>query len=477
MNLKNIIFFILLAVTTFIAAFGQLPPPTLRPTDSTAVIYLVFQYTNLKPFANEGVAIVGRASKREFKTKTNRIGITEVMVPIGDKYQILFGDSSRVEILEVAAIPNKIIKRTIIVDKTATIEFHFNNMNDRPVSGEAVWLISKQTGKRYDGITNAQGIALFQVPIGQDYVGNVMYNSNFYVFKMVDKGQATNYFTYYYHGQGKELIEARMKSEARAKEYLAIRDKKRKEIDSLRRVALERYKRERSHVDSLYDYYSVDDYLKALETEQEDDAVEKVFNRNKQWKIKTIVCDVTGSMGPFMDQLVSWFNAHYNADIPMNIVLFNDGDAKPQEQKIVGQTGGIYFCANCTPQSLKQTILKAMDAGYGGDSPENDVEALLAAQEKFPDSAELFLVADAYTDFRDISLIPKLLKPVRVILCGAYYSVEPVYLELAAKTKGSVHTIDKDYLDLIKLGANNQISIAKQLFQLVSGTYKEVKKK
>lgn len=473
--MQKLLYLIVFGIGLPLFSWGQLPPPSLRPTDSTAVAYLVFQYVNLKPFANEPVTLVGRVGKKLFSGKTSRIGTLELLVPIGEKYQILFGDSSRVENLEVAAIPNKIIKRTVIVDKTATIEFHFNNFNDRPVSGEAVWLISKQTGKRYNAITNAQGIAAFYVPIGQEYIGNVTYNSGFYVFNMVDKGQATNYFTYYYHGQGKELIEARMKAEARAAEYLKERERKVKEIDSLRKVAAERYKRERGHIDSLYDYYSAEEHLKDLENEQEEHVLTNVFDRNKNWRVKTIVCDITGSMGPFIDQLISWFSAHYHADIPINVVFFNDGDSKSSEQKQVGSTGGIYICPSCTPQSLKQTADQAMNAGSGGDASENDVEALLAAQEKFPDSPELFLVADAYTGFRDYSLIPKLLKPVRVILCGAYFQIEPAYLDLAAKTKGSVHTIDQDYLDLVKLGAKNQITIAKQLFKLEGGQYKPVK--
>ena len=470
----RLVSFVVVGAFMPIFVWAQLPPPSLRPTDSTAVAYLVFQYTNLKPFANELVRLLGKASKRVYSGKTSRIGTLELLVPIGDNYRILFGDSSRVENLEIAATPNKIIKRTIVVDKTATIEFHFNNFNDRPVAGEAVWLISKQTGKRYDAVTNAQGIATFQVPIGQEYIGSVTYNSNFYVFNMVDKGQATNYFTYYYHGQGKALVEARMKAEARAREYLKERERKAKEIDSLRKVAAERYKHERERIDSLHGYYS--EYLKNLENEQEEKVLTDVFSRNESWRVRTIVCDITGSMGPFIDQLISWFTAHYNAEIPINVIFFNDGDDKPEDQKKVGSTGGIYICPNCTPQNLEKTADQAMNAGNGGDAVENDIEALLVAQEKFPDSPELFLVADAFTDFRDYSLISKLLKPVRVILCGAYFQIEPSYLDLAAKTKGSIHTIDADYSDLVKLGNKNQITIAKQLFLLENNQFKLIKK-
>ncbi len=61
------------------------------------------------------------------------------------------------------------------------------------------------------------------------------------------------------------------------------------------------------------------------------------------WKDKVIVVDVTCSMDPYTDQVLSWMAMQLSNDENCQFVFFNDGDGKPLSDKIIGATGGMHF--------------------------------------------------------------------------------------------------------------------------------------
>ena len=76
-----------------------------------------------------------------------------------------------------------------------------------------------------------------------------------------------------------------------------------------------------------------------------------------------IIADVTGSMYPYMKQVMNWWQLNFQREEKMQIVFFNDGDTTPDNQKVIGRTGGIYYCDYCTVDEFNTTLKKAMDAG------------------------------------------------------------------------------------------------------------------
>src|SRR5690606_25496232 len=78
----------------------------------------------------------------------------------------------------------------------------------------------------------------------------------------------------------------------------------------------------------------------------EDSTVVNIMNRHPSWKEMMVVTDVTGSMSPYLIQLVLWHNLNRNAHKVKRYVFFNDGDQLPDRKKKVGMTGGIYIHDN-----------------------------------------------------------------------------------------------------------------------------------
>jgi hypothetical protein len=208
-----------------------------------------------------------------------------------------------------------------------------------------------------------------------------------------------------------------------------------------------------------------------------DSSILKIMQRNK-WKDMAVVGDFTGSMSPYIGQLLLWYNLTINRNKKEvdGFVFFNDGNHLQTADKKIGKTGGIYHTQEKSLDSVLQTAINTISNGFGGDMPENDIEALLFAQKKFEKSENFILVADNLSTMRDIKLLKKLKKPVRVIVCGASTVVNPQYINLAYQTKGSIHTIEEDIdtmLDEIKEGEVLEIGTSK--FRLIDGNFVLIK--
>lgn len=198
-----------------------------------------------------------------------------------------------------------------------------------------------------------------------------------------------------------------------------------------------------------------------------DSTVLKVMARNK-WKGASVVCDLTGSMWPYTAQVVMWSKLTTKQDGPRDWVFFNDGDMKPDRMKKIGSTGGIYSTKTGEYEKVKDLATKTMMAGGGGDCPENNIEALLIAQERNPRS-ELVMVAGNWAPIKDKVLMSKVEQPVHVILCGVWGAVNVDYLDLARMTGGTLHTMESDLLRLAELNEGERFELDGQRFIIRSG--------
>jgi hypothetical protein len=205
-----------------------------------------------------------------------------------------------------------------------------------------------------------------------------------------------------------------------------------------------------------------------------DSTVFNIFKRN-HWKNIAIVGDVTGSMYPYTGQLLVWLKLHSLDSFTTQFAFFNDGDNKQDHEKIIGNTGGIYFKTCSTFKEVQDLVKTTMENGGGGDVPENNIEALLLAEKKFPESDFIVLIADNWANVKDKKLIDKLTKPVRVVLCGVDdYGINVDYLNLARKTKGSVHLIEGDLVELASLHEGEVLRIGKMKFRIENGEFKQI---
>lgn len=199
-----------------------------------------------------------------------------------------------------------------------------------------------------------------------------------------------------------------------------------------------------------------------------DSIVFNVFDRHKEWKNALVVMDWTGSMYRYGAQAVLWHTLNFETSGIKDFVFFNDGDETPDDRKIIGQTGGIYYAQAKNLDRLINTFYLVGKRGKGGDIPENDVEALIKGMNRFEDFDELILIADNNSCMRDFRLLVNLDVKVNVIVCGSKHGINPQYVNLAYYTGGSIHTIENDISHLSSLVKDKEITIENIPYKLVN---------
>jgi hypothetical protein len=191
----------------------------------------------------------------------------------------------------------------------------------------------------------------------------------------------------------------------------------------------------------------------------------KILTR-KNWEGKyAVLVDVTGSMTPYTAQVMLWMKHSKTCLENGRMVFFNDGNETPDMLKRIGYAGGLHFAESHAFDTVYKTMKTAMRRGDGGDIPENNIEALIAAQKRWPNLDSFIMIADNNAAIKDISLIKQVTVPVNIILCGDLQKIHPNYVELAAKTNGRIYTIDAEVSNLNKLKLGGRIDIGKSVYE------------
>lgn len=208
--------------------------------------------------------------------------------------------------------------------------------------------------------------------------------------------------------------------------------------------------------------------------EIEDSTVLNVFNRNK-WDKMLITADLTGSMSPYVGQVLLWFKLNETDKKAKYFMFFNDGDLTPDEDKKVGKVGGLYASPATNYKDIENLAFKTIRNGDGGDWQENDIEALYNGIKNCPECQDIILIADNDSPIRDFSMTVMIKKPVRIILCGVDDYINPQYLNLAKATKGSVHTMEEDITNLMEMKEGETIEVKGKTYKIYKGNFVVVK--
>lgn len=453
---------------------------------SKAEISIKLMRRNKKAITNTPISLVALSIHQVFISETNSGGVANFVIPRGVYSDVFvngealnqkvvspqYGDGVRkVLFYEPLLLKEEVRGDSIfqIVDEEAKatqnralITITVIDLNREPLSNERVSLASlNDSSKVYYGCTNEDGEVRFLLPKTTQYSLSFKYDKNIDLLKYKNDGAYTRTQIEYSY-LGSERIERRKKERERR---LAIRD-------SIYEASLKHEK---------YTYPPFEEIEKrALEIREK--AVKDqnyfqsagmtvcaVLQRHPEWNNKGIVTDITGSMRPYYYQVALWHAMKLIDDPGCHYSFFNDGDNKSTDEKVIGSTGGIYSCDGDI-KTLIKTIKKGTFLGGGGDGPENDIEGLLE-EAKRKELGELILVADNYSDVRDIELISKLNIPVRIIVCGATDVIHEHYLQLAYATGGSIHTLEADYFNLKNKIKDNSIKIGSTTYLFNRGGF------
>ena len=85
-----------------------------------------------------------------------------------------------------------------------------------------------------------------------------------------------------------------------------------------------------------------------------------------------------------------------------------------------------------------------MDVTFPEFAPSTEGSSSGARKGSREECEDIVMIADNWSTPRDLNLLTKINKPIKIILCGTEYGVNSIYLDVAHQTGGSVHTIEQD---------------------------------
>ena len=202
----------------------------------------------------------------------------------------------------------------------------------------------------------------------------------------------------------------------------------------------------------------------------------QALDRNiEKWKNIVIVCDITTSMFPYTTQVFDWMMENTDNKTIKGIVFFTDCDSLGKQTK--GKLPGKMFSVRKKDELvLWDTMFAAINNTENNkDKPENNIEALLYAQKQFPDADEFVMIADNSSEVKDMRSLEKIKKKVHVILCGETYqknyAFQSDFVEIAKKTKGSIHTVEDDIENVSKVKEMSVIRVGNVYFRFHKGKF------
>lgn len=361
-------------------------------------------------------------------------------------------------------LPVGLLKTPPHIENYELVSIKIKDLNNGPLINEDFVISGIKRKKNFKGKTSKTGEIQLYVPKGDDYTLNFKYHKGYKKFDSEFKNGTINSrmeITY----MGSKEYEKRKKEE---EERIKAEEKRLAE----EKLAFEKYCKERKV--SLEEGYKLK--MKEGASQSDDDVVTVVLNRNK-WTEKLIVCDLTGSMDPYAQQLSVWYQLNYKKEPNLQFVFFNDGDNKSDSEKKIGSTGGIYYQKSSTLDSLIHMMSFVRSRGSGGDCAENNMEALIKGVQKAKPYKELVMIVDNNAPVKDISLLNQFNKPVHIILCGSYRGeVLTDYLLIAWKTKGTIHTIEEDISKIASMSEGQSIQIGGSTYKILGGEFVRITK-
>ncbi|RAK03141.1 hypothetical protein LX87_01263 [Larkinella arboricola] len=205
-----------------------------------------------------------------------------------------------------------------------------------------------------------------------------------------------------------------------------------------------------------------------------DSTTYRVLTRNSQtWPNAVVVCDFTTSMTPYSTQLYAWLKKNAQNSAIKGTVLFTDCDSLGRETRAGGPAGQLFATTERDPARALPTFLAAYrNTLHNANEAENDIEALLFAQNRFPNADHLILIADIDNPVKDMALLNQITKPVHVVLCGRDWdstqAFHPDFYTIARRTKGSLHTLEDD-IDPAQLHSRTWLQVGNHYYRYHRG--------
>ena len=195
-----------------------------------------------------------------------------------------------------------------------------------------------------------------------------------------------------------------------------------------------------------------------------DKVLETVMDRNK-WTDKLLISDVSYEMLSYALKLADWYKANTKSSETTQFVLYNNGQRRQNSE-----SGSAFHMVSPNYDSLVK-LINYVHANVGLETAKFDVKGLIEGDGIAKTYKDVILFVDKDASLYDYNYFKQLKAPVHVVLCVDQRRPNPQHLTIAWKTKGSVHTISGDFMDIGKLREGDVLKIEGYEYKIMGGEF------
>ena len=312
-----------------------------------------------------------------------------------------------------------------------TLSITLIGLEQQYLVNEEIVFSGKKRKISFKAHTNSNGNARFYLPKGDVYTVNFKYHDNYSVEEVkYSKGTSNVRVKISYMG---------------TKEFLRRKKAEEKRVEQERKRALMAQK----NVSPEY---------------KDDQVLEVVMDRNK-WKNKLLISDVSAEMLTYALKLASWYDKNRKGDEYTQFVLYNNGQTSrgpksgsafhmisPEYQKLVDQINYVY-------------------ANKGLETSNYNIEGLIVGDGIQKNYDDVILFVDKDASLMDYMYFKQLKAPVHIVLCVDSRRPNAQHLTIAWITKGSVHSLLKDYNNIGQLVEGDSFEMEGYTYKIMGGEF------
>ncbi|MGB0864709.1 MAG: hypothetical protein ACPGXZ_17445, partial [Saprospiraceae bacterium] len=352
--------------------------PPRKPTNSAALFQLILKDKKGKPLKNVTAWLVQSTVGKTYQATTNHRGQANFLLPIGYEYTLNLKDEANYKTIRFPNKPNVSVKKGFIYVssvmnikelerndtvyqevpltqkptlKRTVIKVTVLDLDGKPLADENVYLQGQK--KVYQAKTNSDGETALMLPKGEHYAVNFEFRDSLEVLDIA-KGNYTRTDKIRYKYIGSAAMKARILERGKNQVFWVLlaqtwsfRDSLAKARSPFSNFSYRMKDLNQVDLDALIQKRAEADWKEIQKNpkyfEKIGDEAAAAFYRNKdKWDDKLIITDLTCSMHPYLDQILSWHVLEWKfrkgEQFENQYMFFNDGDGKSMKEKLIGKT-------------------------------------------------------------------------------------------------------------------------------------------
>jgi hypothetical protein len=196
--MKSLSYCIVFIFSSVLLSSSLLAQSQLRPSKTETLATFTFLQPDNQPLASSKVLFKGNKGTK-VTAMTNSSGMLKTLLPNNENFTTVTGENSNDKLIKTGNREYSAIGGQRYTHRFIEYSFYYKNNKGENVKGELVNVVSS-SGKTYTQTTNANGLALFYLPIKGKYTVNLTHYPNAKKIDIPDEGYASMQLSHPFRG-------------------------------------------------------------------------------------------------------------------------------------------------------------------------------------------------------------------------------------------------------------------------------------